>query len=150
MDIDEGRSIVRRSSRPTYRDYDRPSSREDDVYRRRLMEEKMDEPSHHTHTIADRLDADLSSSASPLAGSKVVVSNLQDSVTQEDIVELFGDIGALKRARLVETGVAEVVFVKMSDAAKAVEIYHNRQLDGKPMKCRVYGAAAAGPKYGKY
>ena len=41
MDIDEGRSIVRRSSRPTYRDYDRPSSREDDVYRRRLMEEKV-------------------------------------------------------------------------------------------------------------
>ena len=111
---------------------------------------QMDEPSHHTRTIADRLDADLASSASPLAGSKVVVSNLQDSVTQEDIVELFGDIGALKRARLLETGVAEVVFVKMSDAAKAVEIYHNRQLDGKPMKCRVYGAAAAGPKYGKY
>ena len=41
------------------------------------------------------------------------------------------------RARLVEPGVAEVVFVKMSDAAKAVEIYHNRQLDGKPMKCSV-------------
>lgn len=153
MDMDDGRGVVRRSSRPAYRDYDRPTSREDDVYRRRLMEEKMDEePSRHSsRTIADRLDADLSSqSASPLAGSKVVVSNLQESVTQEDIVELFGDIGALKRARLVEPGVAEVVFVKMSDAAKAVEIYHNRQLDGKPMKCRVYGAAAAGPKYGKY
>ena len=41
MDIDEGRSIVRRSSRPSYRDYDRPSSREDDGYRRRLMEDKV-------------------------------------------------------------------------------------------------------------
>ena len=38
MDIDEGR---RRSSRPSYRDYDRPSSREDDVYRRRLREEQV-------------------------------------------------------------------------------------------------------------
>ena len=38
MDIEEGR---RRSSRPSYRDYDRPSSREDDVYRRRLREEQV-------------------------------------------------------------------------------------------------------------
>ena len=52
---------------------------------------QMDEPSHHSRTIADRLDADHS--VSPLAGSKVVVSNLQESVTQEDIIELFGDIG---------------------------------------------------------
>ncbi len=100
--------------------------------------------------MADRLDGGSGHSGSPLAGTKVVVSNLQDSVTQEDIVELFGDIGALKRAKLVEPGLAEVVFVKQSDASKAVEIYHNRQLDGKPMKCRAVGAPAAGPKYGKY
>ena len=41
MDMDDGRGVVRRSSRPAYRDYDRPTSREDDVYRRRLMEEKV-------------------------------------------------------------------------------------------------------------
>ena len=37
---------------------------------------------------------------SPLQGTKVVIQNLQTSVTQEDIVELFGDIGALKKAKV--------------------------------------------------
>ena len=27
-----------------------------------------------------------------------------------------------------------------ADAQKAVEIYHNRQLDGKAMKCKLVGA----------
>ena len=36
-------------------------------------------------------------------------------------------------------GSAEVVFVNRNDAKKAVEIYHNRQLDGKPMRCQIIG-----------
>lgn len=38
-------------------------------------------------------------------------------------------------ARLVRAGVAEVIFADMKDAEAAVETYHNRQLDGQPMKC---------------
>lgn len=93
---------------------------------------------------------------SPLQGTKVVIQNLQTSVTMEDIEELFGDIGALKKAKvckvsiimhsgsyfsfqLINPGHAEVVFVNRNDAKKAVEIYHNRQLDGKPMKCQIVG-----------
>ena len=68
------------------------------------------------------------------------VTNLQSSVTKDDIVELFGDVGALKRAKVSTPGTAEVVFVNRSDAQKAVEIYHNRQLDGKAMKCQIVGA----------
>ena len=67
------------------------------------------------------------------------VTNLQNSVTKDDIVELFGDVGALKRAKVASPGSAEVVFVNRSDAQKAVEIYHNRQLDGKAMKCQMVG-----------
>ena len=33
-------------------------------------------------------------------GTKCVIQNLQTSVTQEDIEELFGDIGALKKAKV--------------------------------------------------
>merc|ERR1712242_142000 len=77
---------------------------------------------------------------SPLQGAKVVVSNLQSTVSQEDILELFGDVGALKRAKVSSPGSAEVVFVNRSDALKAVEIYHNRQLDGKAMKCQMVGS----------
>lgn len=39
--------------------------------------------------------------------------------------------GALKRARLVHPGVAEVVFVKKEDAITAYKKYNNRCLDGK-------------------
>lgn len=49
--------------------------------------------------------------------------------------ELFEDIGQLLEARLVKAGVAEVIFSEMKDAEAAVETYHNRQLDGQPMKC---------------
>ena len=67
----------------------------------------------------------------------MVIQNLQTSVTQEDIEELFGDIGDLKKAKMITPG--QVVFVNRSDAKKAVEIYYNRQLDGKPMKCQIVG-----------
>lgn len=38
-------------------------------------------------------------------------------------------------SRLVRPGTAEVIFKTLIDAHKAVEVYHNRQLDGQPMKC---------------
>ncbi|CAG9835611.1 unnamed protein product [Diabrotica balteata] len=69
------------------------------------------------------------------AGHRIVVSNLQQTVTQDDIKELFEDIGQLLTAKLVRPGVAEVVYKNLKDAQKAVDTYHNRQLDGQPMKC---------------
>lgn len=32
-------------------------------------------------------------------------------------------------------GVAEVIFKTLRDAEEAVDTYHNRHLDGQPMKC---------------
>ncbi|OWK03960.1 POLDIP3 [Cervus elaphus hippelaphus] len=52
--------------------------------------------------------------------------------------ELFCVCGALKRARLVHPGVAEVVFVKKDDAITAYKKYNNRCLDGQPMKCNLH------------
>ncbi|XP_031625396.1 polymerase delta-interacting protein 3-like [Contarinia nasturtii] len=69
------------------------------------------------------------------AGYRIVVSNLHSSVSQSDIKELFEDVGPLLDARLVRTGVAEVIFERLKDAQTAVDTYHNRQLDGQPMKC---------------
>ena len=37
---------------------------------------------------------------------------------QEDILELFGDIGALRRAKMVNPGHAEVTFINKADAAR--------------------------------
>ncbi|XP_028842460.1 polymerase delta-interacting protein 3 [Denticeps clupeoides] len=75
---------------------------------------------------------------SPLEGTKITVNNLHPRVTEEDIVELFCVCGALKRARLVKQGVAEVVFVKKEDAINAYRKYNNRCLDGQPMKCNLH------------
>jgi len=112
----------------------------EESYSRRLQQQHTSPeavaPLSH-RTMADRYDTH----ASPLEGAKVVVTNLQTSVTKDDIVELFGDVGALKRAKVSSPGTAEVVFVNRTDAQKAVEIYHNRQLDGKAMRCNIVGAA---------
>lgn len=79
----------------------------------------------------------------PNAGYRIVVSNLHSSVSQSDIKELFEDIGELIDARLVRSGVAEVIFEKLKDAENAVETYHNRQLDGQPMKCLLVNPRAS-------
>ncbi|XP_052863933.1 uncharacterized protein LOC128270559 [Anopheles cruzii] len=71
----------------------------------------------------------------PIHGYRIVVSNLHSSVTQLDIKELFEDIGDLLESRLVRPGVAEVIYRTLRDAEKAVDAYHNRQLDGQPMNC---------------
>ncbi|XP_052410039.1 polymerase delta-interacting protein 3 isoform X1 [Carassius gibelio] len=84
-----------------------------------------------THTPAQPV-------CSPLEGTKITVNNLHPRVTEEDIVELFCVCGALKRARLVKVGVAEVVFVRKEDAVSAYRKYNNRCLDGQPMKCNLH------------
>ncbi|KAF7996047.1 hypothetical protein HCN44_009832 [Aphidius gifuensis] len=74
-------------------------------------------------------------SSSGINGYRIVVSNLQANVTKEDIQELFEDVGELLVSTLVRPGTAEVIYKTLKDATKAVETYHNRQLDGHPMKC---------------
>lgn len=56
-------------------------------------------------------------------------------VNFEFFQELFEDVGELLISRLVRPGIAEVIYKTLKDATKAVETYHNRQLDGHPMKC---------------
>ncbi|KAJ8377363.1 hypothetical protein AAFF_G00260920 [Aldrovandia affinis] len=75
---------------------------------------------------------------SPLEGTKMTVNNLHPRVSEEDIVELFCVCGALKRARLIREGVADVVFVRKEDAVAAYKKYNNRCLDGQPMKCNLH------------
>ncbi|KAI8501234.1 hypothetical protein Bbelb_213290 [Branchiostoma belcheri] len=75
---------------------------------------------------------------SPLQGTKITVSNLHPVVSENDVIELFSDLGPLKRARLIKQGVAEVVYVKREDAINAYKKYHNRDLDSQPMKLTLH------------
>merc|ERR1719347_1225276 len=141
--LGRARSPVRGAGGRGY-DYDDPRAlleRDQELYKKRQREQEMEFRNIQTdRTMASRLEGGGSIGVSPLQGTKIVIQNLQTSVTQEDILELFGDIGALRRAKLVNPGHAEVTFVNRGDAVKAVEIYHNRQLDGKPMKCQLVGS----------
>ncbi|KAJ3333912.1 hypothetical protein HDU76_001393 [Blyttiomyces sp. JEL0837] len=72
--------------------------------------------------------------------TKIIVSNLHTQVTDKDLRELFGTIGPVKSATLLHSDTnarsksAMVVFKNNGDAAKAIREYHDRTLDGKPMK----------------
>ncbi|KDO50799.1 hypothetical protein CISIN_1g022827mg [Citrus sinensis] len=84
-------------------------------------------------------------------GTKLYVSNLHPGVTNDDIRELFSEIGELKRYAIHfdkngrPSGSAEVVYARRSDAFAALKRYNNVLLDGKPMKIEVVGTNAEIP-----
>ncbi|KAL8283944.1 hypothetical protein RQP46_005057 [Phenoliferia psychrophenolica] len=78
-------------------------------------------------------------------GTKVIISNLPDDVSEAQIKELFAStVGPLRTASLAynsfgkSTGTATVEFHKAADAAKAYQQYNKRLVDGKrPMKVEI-------------
>ena len=104
------------------------------MYRQRIREE-----SRSSHLTSEMRYS------SPIQGVKLVVSNLEESVTEEDISELFvlANIGNVQKVNMKGRGVAEIVFVKREAAEKAVEMYDKRLLDGRAMKCTIEGGVQA-------
>jgi len=119
---------VRSYSERYHYDDPRRELREEEMYRQRIREE----------TRSSNLTSDMRYT-SPLQGVKVVVSNLEESVTQEDINELFSDVGNVRNVRMAGKGVAEVVFARREHAEKAIDVYDKRQLDGRVMKLHIEG-----------
>lgn len=84
-------------------------------------------------------------------GTKLYISNLDYGVSNEDVKELFAEVGDLKRFSIHydrsgrSKGTAEVVYSRRSDAVAAVKRYNNVQLDGKPMKIEIVGTNIVTP-----
>ncbi|CAA0831227.1 THO complex subunit 4D [Striga hermonthica] len=85
------------------------------------------------------------------AGTKLHISNLAFGVSNEDIRELFSEVGELVRYAIHfdkdgrPSGTAEVVFARTTDAFQAFKRYNNVQLDGRLMKIDIIGAKAEIP-----
>ncbi|XP_062182344.1 THO complex subunit 4A-like [Phragmites australis] len=83
--------------------------------------------------------------------TKLYISNLDYAVSNDDIKELFSDVGDIKRFSINydrsgrSKGTAEVLFSRRSDALAAVKRYNNVQLDGKPMKIEIIGTNVEAP-----
>jgi len=63
----------------------------------------------------------------------ILVTNLQPSVTEEDVIELFGQIGRIHQITTLSPGCVQIVYTKREHSEQAVTKYHNRLLDGQFM-----------------
>uniref|UniRef100_A0A1J3K279 THO complex subunit 4C n=1 Tax=Noccaea caerulescens TaxID=107243 RepID=A0A1J3K279_NOCCA len=78
-------------------------------------------------------------------GTTVYVTNLDQGVTNDDIRELFGEVGEVKRFAIHydqngrPNGSAEVVYMRRSDAFQAMKRYNNVLLDGRSMRLEIVG-----------
>lgn len=137
MDAYEPRKSILRSARSVDHDDrfddDRYFASSIETVRSRLYNEKRDR--NESAGIFAKLPVQATSPPAAQVGHRIVISNLNSAVSESDVRELFEDVGPLVSAHLVRTGVAEVIYKSLGDAEEAIETYHNRQLDGKPMKC---------------
>jgi RNA recognition motif-containing protein len=67
----------------------------------------------------------------------LVISNLNDTVSRNDIYELCSAVGPLENVNIIAPGVAEITYRHKDDALEAFKKYHQRNLDGMPMVCHL-------------
>ncbi|MCO5597614.1 hypothetical protein L7F22_051694 [Adiantum nelumboides] len=130
---------------PIRRDYISPSSRSSPYT---TAKSDVDGPWKH-----DLFEAEPGSTSDIQAGTKVFISNLDYGVSDEDIKELFSEVGDIKWSSVQydrsgrSEGCAEVLYARRVDAETAVKRYQDVLLDGKPMKVEIKGRNLVAPFY---
>lgn len=77
-------------------------------------------------------------------GYSVIVSNLNPSVTQAEVTELFSEIGPVQSVQVINSSTSMVTYFNASHASQAIAEYNNRFLDGQPMQVTLIPAPTAG------
>jgi len=88
-----------------------------------------------------------SSSSGLIKGYRIIVNNLDPSVTEGEMRELFSDIGEVISAKIIKQGTAEIIYRHEGDDERAHEAYHNRILDKRPMKIALTGTTNKSASY---
>jgi len=84
---------------------------------------------------------------SPIEGYRLKVSNLNSSVSESDLVDLFCAIGAIRDAKLsADPGSAIITFVKRAAAMAAITKYNGRELDKQKISVTAHRVMDLPPK----
>ncbi len=76
--------------------------------------------------------------------TKLYVGNLSYNVTEVDLRDLFSQAGEIKEVTLImdrftqrSKGFGFVEMVNQADAEKAIEMFNNHELDGRPLTVNI-------------
>jgi THO complex subunit 4 len=79
-------------------------------------------------------------------GTKISVENLEYSVSEENLRDLFESVGAVKKVMIKydksgrSLGAAEITFSRKADAQSALNKYQGAKVDGKAIRLSIIGS----------
>lgn len=86
-----------------------------------------------------------------VVGDTIHISNLDKSVTSDDLTDIFKPVGTIKSVNLhydqngASIGTATITFQRKPDAAKAVDEFDGAEVDGRVMNIKLVGEVVTGP-----